>query len=170
MHTTGRHHEFHSYFQEYHSYLQREDRWIYSWQRSSRWHVAGICRGRNPSSSYIRHKPFTPLSIHVSVISYSPYFPNYIPPKNFRYLCNALDKGNVGNAKTDGWDTVRSITSAQPLLDSSVATPFRISTFQGIRCALFDTDLELTVEMPVVQYYLLVMIFYVSRLHSGYVR
>ncbi|KAL0576368.1 hypothetical protein V5O48_005627 [Marasmius crinis-equi] len=22
----------------------------------------------------------------------------------FRYLCNALDKGNVGNAKTDGWD------------------------------------------------------------------
>lgn len=21
-----------------------------------------------------------------------------------RYLCNALDKGNVGNAKTDGWD------------------------------------------------------------------
>lgn len=24
-----------------------------------------------------------------------------------RYLCNALDKGNVGNAKTDGWDKVR---------------------------------------------------------------
>ena len=23
-----------------------------------------------------------------------------------RYLCNALDKGNVGNAKTDGWDKV----------------------------------------------------------------
>lgn len=23
-----------------------------------------------------------------------------------RYLCNALDKGNVANAKTDGWDKV----------------------------------------------------------------
>lgn len=25
----------------------------------------------------------------------------------FRYLCNALDKGNVGNAKTDHWDKVK---------------------------------------------------------------
>lgn len=29
-----------------------------------------------------------------------------IDPLLSRYLCNALDKGNVGNAKTDGWDTV----------------------------------------------------------------
>ncbi|KAK0478390.1 MFS general substrate transporter [Armillaria novae-zelandiae] len=27
-----------------------------------------------------------------------------LPPLTFMYLCNALDKGNVGNAKTDGWD------------------------------------------------------------------
>ncbi|KAJ7169849.1 major facilitator superfamily domain-containing protein [Mycena filopes] len=27
-----------------------------------------------------------------------------LPPLAFMYLCNALDKGNVGNAKTDGWD------------------------------------------------------------------
>ncbi|KAK0208244.1 MFS general substrate transporter [Desarmillaria ectypa] len=27
-----------------------------------------------------------------------------LPPLTFTYLCNALDKGNVGNAKTDGWD------------------------------------------------------------------
>uniref|UniRef100_A0A8H7YBJ8 Uncharacterized protein n=1 Tax=Psilocybe cubensis TaxID=181762 RepID=A0A8H7YBJ8_PSICU len=29
---------------------------------------------------------------------------NLLPPMAFMYLCNALDKGNVGNAKTDGWD------------------------------------------------------------------
>lgn len=28
-----------------------------------------------------------------------------LPPLAFMYLCNALDKGNVGNAKTDHWDT-----------------------------------------------------------------
>ncbi|KAL1736998.1 major facilitator superfamily domain-containing protein [Schizophyllum commune] len=27
-----------------------------------------------------------------------------LPPLTIMYLCNALDKGNVGNAKTDGWD------------------------------------------------------------------
>ncbi|RDB24141.1 hypothetical protein Hypma_008809 [Hypsizygus marmoreus] len=27
-----------------------------------------------------------------------------LPPLTLMYLCNALDKGNVGNAKTDGWD------------------------------------------------------------------
>ncbi|KAJ6621707.1 major facilitator superfamily domain-containing protein [Mycena sp. CBHHK59/15] len=27
-----------------------------------------------------------------------------LPPLAFMYLCNALDKGNVGNAKTAGWD------------------------------------------------------------------
>ncbi|KAJ7244767.1 major facilitator superfamily domain-containing protein [Mycena haematopus] len=27
-----------------------------------------------------------------------------LPPLALMYLCNALDKGNVGNAKTDGWD------------------------------------------------------------------
>ncbi|KAI3621962.1 transporter of nicotinic acid [Moniliophthora roreri] len=27
-----------------------------------------------------------------------------LPPLTMMYLCNALDKGNVGNAKTDGWD------------------------------------------------------------------
>ncbi|KAJ7125610.1 MFS general substrate transporter [Mycena crocata] len=27
-----------------------------------------------------------------------------LPPLAFMYLCNALDKGNVGNAKTDNWD------------------------------------------------------------------
>ncbi|KAJ3734815.1 major facilitator superfamily domain-containing protein [Lentinula guzmanii] len=47
-----------------------------------------------------------------------------LPPLTFMYLCNALDKGNVANAKTDGW----------------------------------DKDIGLTGD----QYYLLVMIFYVS--------
>ncbi|TFK57120.1 hypothetical protein OE88DRAFT_95771 [Heliocybe sulcata] len=27
-----------------------------------------------------------------------------LPALGFMYLCNALDRGNVGNAKTDGWD------------------------------------------------------------------
>ncbi|KAJ7357335.1 MFS general substrate transporter [Mycena albidolilacea] len=49
-----------------------------------------------------------------------------LPPLALMYLCNALDKGNVGNAKTDHW----------------------------------DTDIHLKGN----QYYLLVMIFYVSVL------
>ncbi|KAK7064255.1 MFS general substrate transporter [Favolaschia claudopus] len=47
-----------------------------------------------------------------------------LPPLAFMYLCNALDKGNVGNAKTAGW----------------------------------DKDIHLKGN----QYYLLVMVFYVS--------
>ncbi|KAL0951240.1 hypothetical protein HGRIS_007958 [Hohenbuehelia grisea] len=34
------------------------------------------------------------------------YDTRILPPLAFMYLCNALDKGNVGNAKTDGWDKV----------------------------------------------------------------
>ncbi|KAF5374149.1 hypothetical protein D9615_008821 [Tricholomella constricta] len=36
-----------------------------------------------------------------------------LPPLTFMYLCNALDKGNVGNAKTDGWDKDIGLTGNQ---------------------------------------------------------
>ncbi|TFK57119.1 MFS general substrate transporter [Heliocybe sulcata] len=36
-----------------------------------------------------------------------------LPPLAFMYLCNALDRGNVGNAKTDGWDTDTHLTGNQ---------------------------------------------------------
>ncbi|ETW87168.1 major facilitator superfamily [Heterobasidion irregulare TC 32-1] len=36
-----------------------------------------------------------------------------LPPLTFMYLCNALDKGNVGNAKTDGWDKDTHLTGDQ---------------------------------------------------------
>ncbi|KAJ3489365.1 hypothetical protein NLJ89_g11537 [Agrocybe chaxingu] len=36
-----------------------------------------------------------------------------LPPLAFMYLCNALDKGNVGNAKTDGWDKDIGLTGNQ---------------------------------------------------------
>ncbi|KAF9457066.1 MFS general substrate transporter [Collybia nuda] len=36
-----------------------------------------------------------------------------LPPLTFMYLCNALDKGNVGNAKTDGWDKDINLTGNQ---------------------------------------------------------
>ncbi|TFY75499.1 hypothetical protein EWM64_g8515 [Hericium alpestre] len=29
-----------------------------------------------------------------------------LPPLSLMYLCNNLDRGNIGNAKTDGWDKV----------------------------------------------------------------
>ncbi|CAA7265832.1 unnamed protein product [Cyclocybe aegerita] len=38
-----------------------------------------------------------------------------LPPLAFMYLCNALDKGNVGNAKTDGWDKDIGLTGNQVL-------------------------------------------------------
>ncbi|KAF8971339.1 hypothetical protein BDZ97DRAFT_2054615 [Flammula alnicola] len=38
---------------------------------------------------------------------------NLLPPLAFMYLCNALDKGNVGNAKTDGWDKDIHLTGNQ---------------------------------------------------------
>ncbi|KAF9475984.1 MFS general substrate transporter [Pholiota conissans] len=38
---------------------------------------------------------------------------NLLPPLAFMYLCNALDKGNVGNAKTDGWDKDINLTGNQ---------------------------------------------------------
>ncbi|KAF4623564.1 hypothetical protein D9613_001776 [Agrocybe pediades] len=38
---------------------------------------------------------------------------NLILPLAFMYLCNALDKGNVGNAKTDGWDKDIGLTGNQ---------------------------------------------------------
>ncbi|KAF8202914.1 MFS general substrate transporter [Pholiota molesta] len=38
---------------------------------------------------------------------------NLLPPLAFMYLCNALDKGNVGNAKTDGWDKDIKLTGNQ---------------------------------------------------------
>ncbi|KAF8905549.1 MFS general substrate transporter [Gymnopilus junonius] len=38
---------------------------------------------------------------------------NILPPLAFMYLCNALDKGNVGNAKTDGWDKDIHLTGDQ---------------------------------------------------------
>ncbi len=47
------------------------------------------------------------LDFHVRILSYFWY---QLVDGNLtqitRYLCNALDKGNVGNAKTDGWDHV----------------------------------------------------------------
>ncbi|KAG6860759.1 hypothetical protein C0995_007877 [Termitomyces sp. Mi166 len=36
-----------------------------------------------------------------------------LPPLTIMYLCNALDKGNVGNAKTDGWDEDIGLTGNQ---------------------------------------------------------
>ncbi|KAF8832314.1 hypothetical protein HHX47_DHR1001511 [Lentinula edodes] len=36
-----------------------------------------------------------------------------LPPLTFMYLCNALDKGNVANAKTDGWDKDIGLTGDQ---------------------------------------------------------
>ncbi|EPQ60669.1 MFS general substrate transporter [Gloeophyllum trabeum ATCC 11539] len=36
-----------------------------------------------------------------------------LPPLAFMYLCNALDRGNVGNAKTDGWDKDIGLTGNQ---------------------------------------------------------
>jgi len=36
-----------------------------------------------------------------------------LPPLTIMYLCNALDKGNVGNAKTDGWDKDIHLTGNQ---------------------------------------------------------
>ncbi|TFY79654.1 hypothetical protein EWM64_g4357 [Hericium alpestre] len=36
-----------------------------------------------------------------------------LPPLTLMYLCNALDKGNVGNAKTDGWDKDIHLTGNQ---------------------------------------------------------
>ncbi|KAA1471527.1 MFS general substrate transporter [Dentipellis sp. KUC8613] len=36
-----------------------------------------------------------------------------LPPLTFMYLCNALDKGNVGNAKTAGWDKDIHLTGDQ---------------------------------------------------------
>ncbi|KAG5721499.1 hypothetical protein E4T56_gene13225 [Termitomyces sp. T112] len=36
-----------------------------------------------------------------------------LPPLTIMYLCNALDKGNVGNAKTDGWDKDIGLTGNQ---------------------------------------------------------
>ncbi|KAH8835313.1 major facilitator superfamily domain-containing protein [Flagelloscypha sp. PMI_526] len=36
-----------------------------------------------------------------------------LPPLVIMYLCNALDKGNVGNAKTSGWDKAIGLTGNQ---------------------------------------------------------
>ncbi|KAF5390246.1 hypothetical protein D9757_002970 [Collybiopsis confluens] len=36
-----------------------------------------------------------------------------LPPLTFMYLCNALDKGNVANAKTDHWDQAIGLTGDQ---------------------------------------------------------
>ncbi|KAF8632598.1 hypothetical protein AX15_001803 [Amanita polypyramis BW_CC] len=36
-----------------------------------------------------------------------------LPPLTFMYLCNALDKSNVSNAKTDGWDKDIHLTGNQ---------------------------------------------------------
>ncbi|KAJ3779191.1 major facilitator superfamily domain-containing protein [Lentinula raphanica] len=36
-----------------------------------------------------------------------------LPPLTLMYLCNALDKGNVANAKTDGWDKDIGLTGDQ---------------------------------------------------------
>ncbi|KAM6498082.1 Major facilitator superfamily domain containing protein [Amanita muscaria] len=36
-----------------------------------------------------------------------------LPPLTFMYLCNALDRGNVANAKTDGWDKDTNLTGNQ---------------------------------------------------------
>ncbi|PPR05718.1 hypothetical protein CVT26_008959 [Gymnopilus dilepis] len=65
---------------------------------------------------------------------------NLLPPLAFMYLCNALDKGNVGNAKTDGWDKV-----------------FLLHIASGTEEAHTSQDIHLTGN----QYYLLVMVFYV---------
>ncbi|KAJ3758670.1 major facilitator superfamily domain-containing protein [Lentinula raphanica] len=65
-----------------------------------------------------------------------------LPPLTFMYLCNALDKGNVANAKTDGWDKASSRNSS-------------IILCLGLNIEL--QDIGLTGD----QYYLLVMIFYV---------
>ncbi|KAG5733997.1 hypothetical protein E4T56_gene6798 [Termitomyces sp. T112] len=52
-----------------------------------------------------------------------------LPPLTIMYLCNALDKGNVGNAKTDGWDKDIGLTGNQ--LNLSV-----LCTRDDILCSL----------------------------------
>ncbi|KAL4261519.1 MFS transporter superfamily protein [Pleurotus pulmonarius] len=60
-----------------------------------------------------------------------------LPPLAFMYLCNALDKGNVGNAKTDGWDKDIHLTGNQYyLLVMVFYVPF----------CLFGTPISLVVK------------------------
>ena len=51
----------------------------------------------------------------------------------FRYLCNALDKGNVGNAKTDNWDKVGQLGSPSLLHRPYIVDCGRISISLEIR-------------------------------------
>ncbi|KAF9076258.1 MFS general substrate transporter [Rhodocollybia butyracea] len=60
-----------------------------------------------------------------------------LPPLTFMYLCNALDKGNVANAKTDGWDTDIGLTGDQY---------FRLVMVFYVPFCLFGTPISIAVK------------------------
>lgn len=79
-----------------------------------------------------------------------------------RYLCNALDKGNVGNAKTDGWDKVDFRPSRVYYCHWLLIIGH---SFDGWPSKVLRLSPHSTFSAASVKYYLLVMVFYVSLLN-----